>query len=1224
MQVEIRCPKCGQRYEIEESHLRRKARCAQCGRTFLTESSDRTSSEAGWPKEKGDRSAGESPPGELLRPPDIAAGEGPKQPVSPDDQRRPTGTPPPTPLSGGPVPALPTLPEAGQEEPSTPAPPSGDAGPAHWSPQPPAIPAPQPAEKLPEQIGRFKIRRKLGSGAFGVVYQAHDPVLDREVALKVPRAAALSSPEAQARFLREPKAAAQLHHKHIVPVYDAGIAGDQYYIASAYIRGRTLEDVIEEDRPGFDRAAEIVRSLAEALEHAHQLGIVHRDVKPGNIMIDSGGQALLMDFGLARIEHSDDRLTHDRTWLGTPAYMSPEQADRDLRRVGPASDQYSLGVVLYELLTGDRPFSGRSEVVIFNIKHQEPEPPRARIANVPRDLEAICLKAMAKTSRDRYAHCGQLAEDLRRYLEREPTLARPPRVWEQFYRWARRNPAVASLIAAVLGVTLLGLVLVTWAWRVADDARVTAQRAAESEAEQRELAEKERDEKVGLLEKNNGLLYVRSIHLAYTQWLANDVKEAQRTLDNCPEDREHWERWYLDRLFRSGWTLRHHGDNGQISGVAYSPDGSLIATAGWDHVVKIWDAQTRREKRELRHPSGRAILCVAFSPDGGLVATGNYDGTVMLWDPKSGHLCATIPVEVGKIVWSVAFSPDGKHVAAAAVGSPKVWSLENIVSGRSQGPTATGALRAVGKAVMPENVLAGPSQEPGQGNGHSQNPKLVAEDKSFPARCVAFSPDGKYLALGGVTGAVRLWEWQNGTATGTMLEGHEASVTSVAFAPDGTRLASASDDKSVRLWSLQTSRCVHTLREHDDVVLGVAFSLDGRTLASASSDRTVKVWDGADGKLRFTLRGHSGRVWNVAFSPDGRWLVSASDDKTAKVWNATTGQDARTLTRQDGPVNGVAASPDGRWLAAAVSDGNVLLWKLEALDPDEAPYTLPAHQGEVRAVAFDLDSKWLASAGDDSAVALWKIEALQGNQKPEHVLSDHKGPVRSIAFGPKGLLVSADLDGTIMLWDLKGHLLASLPGHSGPVNQVAFSPDGRRIASCGTDGTVVVWNVAADGLQHGLSREKSLSIRGANEPFFSVTFSHDGGQVAAANAVGTIALWNLATGRPILFRGGGAVASSSGPEPTTPDTAGRMGVNSLTMSSDGKRIVTGNADGTVEIWDTTLQERLLTLRGHGNPVFCVVFGAQGARLFSASADGTVRIWEGRSPQSPPVESNSAF
>ncbi len=287
------------------------------------------------------------------------------------------------------------------------------------------------------------------------MYRAYDPVLERDVALKVPRAVVLENPEARARFLREPKAAAQLRHPHIVPVYDAGSEGEQYYIASTYVDGRTLRAVIAEERPGFRESAQLVRDLAEALDYAHRKGVIHRDVKPANIMINGRGRALLMDFGLARLECEEEKLTHDGTMMGTPAYMAPEQADRKFGEVGPASDQYALGTVLYELLCGETPFSGPPAVLIFNTISVQPASPRTRNPAVPKDLETVCLKALRKEPRERYGNCGELADDLQRWLEDKPIRARRMTVAERSVRFARRNPVLAALGALAVFLAIV-------------------------------------------------------------------------------------------------------------------------------------------------------------------------------------------------------------------------------------------------------------------------------------------------------------------------------------------------------------------------------------------------------------------------------------------------------------------------------------------------------------------------------------------------------------------------------------------------------------------------------------------------------------------------------------------------------------------------------------------------------------------------------------------------
>jgi hypothetical protein len=327
-------------------------------------------------------------------------------------------------------------------------------------------------------VGRYEVRAELGSGAFGTVYRAYDPQLDREVALKVPQPGVLNTPSRVGRFLREGRTAARLRHPHIVPVYDAGRDGEHYYIASAFVEGRTLADALaDEGRFDLRGAAVVARDLAEALAYAHAQGVVHRDVKPANVMIDASGRPHLMDFGLARRQESEEKLTQDGAVLGTPAYMAPEMAEGQGAEAGTGSDQYSLGVLLYELLCGEAPFAGPSEMVLFHAIHTEPPPPRELRRGVPRDLQTICLKAMAKRPQDRYRDCQALADDLRRWLEGEPIWGRQAGLAERAARWCRREPALAGAVAVVL-LCLLAL---------AGTASATAHRDAAARAREEQL-----------------------------------------------------------------------------------------------------------------------------------------------------------------------------------------------------------------------------------------------------------------------------------------------------------------------------------------------------------------------------------------------------------------------------------------------------------------------------------------------------------------------------------------------------------------------------------------------------------------------------------------------------------------------------------------------------------------------------------------------------------------
>jgi eukaryotic-like serine/threonine-protein kinase len=1013
-----------------------------------------------------------------------------------------------------------------------------------------------PTEKGPlGQLGCFAIRKELGAGRYGVVYQAYDE-LDRLVALKILRPEFAASCQERARFEREGRKAAAVKHDHIVTIHQVGHTPGFAlpYLVMEYVDGEALSERLHRHRVVPAReAACIVRQMALALSAAHTQGFVHRDVKPSNILLEAGtGRAKLTDFGLARMMEAANASTNGSGRAGTAPYMSPEHINAP-RSVDGRSDVYSLGVTLYELLTGDRPFRAVRRQLWQEIIHDEPRPPRKLNDAIARDLETITLKCLAKEPDRRYQSAGVLADDLQRWLDGKPIEARPVSMPGKAWRWCRRNPSQAA--AAVLAVIAL-MAATAFSLSVYFIMKLNA--------------EKQRADRLSsqlALEGGLSLCEQGEIDRGLFRW-ANSLKIA-------PDEDPDFKRLIRGNL--AGWSrqisplkqvLQHQRE---VVAVGFTPDGKTILTGSGREIHK-WDADTGKA---MGHPIRYQGMVFALSPDGRTVLIRMDIGeSAQLVETDTGKAIG-LPLHQ-QFLLAAAFSPDGNIVCTG--GTDNTARLWQVATGKSLGPPLAHKMPVKAVAVAPDGktVLTGSVDGTAQlWDGIAGKPLGLPFKHKNAVYAVAFSPDGTTVLTGSDDKTAQLWDVALRTPIGPPI--HLAGkAISLAFSPDG-QIVCISEDIRCRLWSTSSGKPLGPPLPHPGTVNKVCFGPEGKKILTAGADRTARLWEAASAKAAGHVLPHGARVYVAVFSPDGQTVWTGSADGAVRVWDVASGKLLHSLEHR-GAVRAIAVSPDRKTIVTGSWDGTAKLWEVAT---GKTLHSLQ-HDDRVLAVAFSPEGNDVVTGSANGTVRVWDVDT----GKLRLTLREHSKAVYAVGYSPDGkTLLSGSADSTARLWDARTGIPVGPPlQHQKWIYAAVFSPDGKTVLTGSADGTAQLWD-AHTGQPLGPPLKHFGMV-------FSAVFSPDGKSVLTGSADTTAQLWDAHTGQPL-----------------GPPLKHQGEVRTVAFSPDGRLILTGSDDEAAQLWDTTTGKAFGPPFPHPALIDTVAFGPDGRTALTGGEDNVARLWE---------------
>ena len=1030
------------------------------------------------------------------------------------------------------------------------------------------------------RIPGYEISAVLGRGGMGVVYLARQDELNRFVALKTLLLDSNVDGSHAERFRAEAETVGQLQHPNIIQVYEIGSHNGQPFFSLELVDGGSLTERTSTPQ-GSRSSAKLVSVLASAIHDVHLKGIIHRDLKPSNILVTDDGTPKITDFGLAKWLEADSSFTKTGELMGTPSYMAPEQARGEVDRIGPSTDVFALGAILYELLTGRPPFRGETSWdTISQVLDQDPVPPRALQPRVEQDLETICLKCLHKAPGSRYTSALELADDLNRYIRREPIKAKRTGWAGRASRWCDRNRALAASL--IVSTTAIIALVIAGFWSVMSE---------------RDRFQQERDRAESLLADlawNHGMDLCEQGDVGYgMHWLV-------RALELTPTDNLGMD-WTI-RANLGAWQneLSHltevlpNGPDQRVTGLGIAKGNDMVVamcrptTGSGSSMCRVWSIRGNGKHVAQER---RDVVGFGQSPDGRIVGLGFQDGRFELWDVTDLRFLGSAKSEEATTITTVAFDGSGNTMATGQK-NVRLWDVATLTVKKGplehDGIVTRLALSSEGKSILTVTD-----------NGatlrlwNATAAKLVgAWNHDRPIMQLGFSPDGTKAFAVELGGVVTILDVPAGTLIGSQIRHPGAGVARCSFSPDGSLIATGGGDNIVRLWDARTGEPRDTTFQHRGAVSDLEFSPDGRLLLVGSSDRTARLWETRTGNPVGSRIKHPHHVQAVAFSTDGSQFATACLDGAIRVWNVPRGATAGRILEHDHTVWDVAASDDGETIATvsgeSLQPGVIRVWK-----GDSSDYLSIQLDSMTKTIALSPNGRTVAAGSWNGTVRIY--DTRSGLQKGNTI--QQPGAVYEIAFNRDGslLLTAIESEAFARLWDMRsGKPVGKLHHASDAIRDSQFSLDGSLVLTGGYDQTIRLWNVN-DRSAHGSPMPHQGAVG-------AVALSYDGTLAAAGNDFQVAQMWTTAEQKkhgPVLQHEGT--------------------VRAVAFSPDSNLLLTGSLDSTARLWATATAKRIGPPFRHDAEIEAAIFQADGGTVVTASWDNTVRVWHVPQPVDGSVE-----